>query len=386
MKLLLIKTSSYGDIIHCFPALSYLRQKFPDAQIDWVVEGRCSSLLQALPGVDNLLIVESRKWRKAPRKSRKEFVAFKKQLQSTQYDIAFDLQGNIKSGLLLGLTKATKKIGFGWGSLPEWPNGLFTNGKVTPPPGKNIREDYLFLVQSAFGEQNPCSEEEVVFALSEEEKRYLESLSDKSFRVLVAPGANWPNKELPFAKLLKTLEEIASEKETFFYFSWGTEREKELSQKLSDHFSGQAIVLDRLSLPLLQNVMRQMDLVVAMDSLLLHLCGTTKTASLSFFGPSRAAKYGPLARISHQHSSRFGQTDLPGDKERPEGRVKLTLPRGYLKSDGETDGQSGRTVGEKCGLGPQHRFIQKECPYGVIFEGRCPKLRSCKTGACLKGD
>jgi len=58
-----------------------------------------------------------------------------------------------------------------------------------------------------------------------------------------------------------------------------------------------------------------------------------------------------LARISHQHSSQFGQTVLSDAEENPEGRVKLTLPRDALKVDDETDGQSGRMVGEKRGLG-----------------------------------
>lgn len=330
MKFLLIKTSSFGDIIHTFPAFSYLRGRFPQARIDWVVEKRCASLLHALPGVDNLLIIESGKWRKSPMKSRKQFIAFKRQLRSASYDFAFDLQGNIKSGLLLGLTKAAEKIGFGWRFLPEWPAGLFSNRKVTPPLGKNIREEYLFLVQSGFGEDSPLLAEEIALTLSPEERRYLEHLPERPYRVLVAPGAHWRNKELPFAKLLIVLKEIVAKRETFFLFSWGTERERALCQKLSENFPDQAEMLDHLSLPLLQNVMAKMDLVVAMDSLPLHLCGTTKTASLSFFGPSRGAKYGPI--------------------------------------------------------GSQHLFIQKECPYGITFEGRCPKLRSCKTGACLKDD
>ncbi len=58
-----------------------------------------------------------------------------------------------------------------------------------------------------------------------------------------------------------------------------------------------------------------------------------------------------LARVSHQHSSRFGQTVFPDVEESSEGRVKLTLPRMVMKTDGDTDAQSGRMVGEKSGLG-----------------------------------
>ncbi len=80
-----------------------------------------------------------------------------------------------------------------------------------------------------------------------------------------------------------------------------------------------------------------------------------------------------LTRISHKHSSRFGQTVLSDDKESPAGRVKLTLPRVNLKSDGETGGQSGRTVCEKCALtlysSIRPALMRKTLLRGTFFSG-----------------
>jgi heptosyltransferase-1 len=64
MKILLIKTSSLGDIIHAFPTLSFLRQKFPDAKIDWVVEKPFAELVKAHPFVNDVLTVDTKGWRK----------------------------------------------------------------------------------------------------------------------------------------------------------------------------------------------------------------------------------------------------------------------------------------------------------------------------------
>lgn len=97
---------------------------------------------------------------------------------------------------------------------------------------------------------------------------------------------------------------------------------------MSDAFFKNSDVVDRLSLPALQNLMAHVDLVITMDSLPLHLAGTTMIPTYSFFGASSANKYKPLGK------------------------------------------QSGT--------------YQGICPYDRQFEKRCPILRTCKTGACIK--
>ena len=324
MKYLIVKSSSLGDIIHSFPVLDYLREKCPEAQIDWVVEASFAELVRAHPSVDRVICVDTKKWRGKLWKNSREIRAFRREIQSESYDLAFDLQGNVKSGLILSQTKAKKKIGFGWKTVAEWPNGLFTNCKFDPPTGKNIREDYLYLVQKSFGDESPYQMSDLILKTTEEEQKVLSSLLAKPQRVLVCPGAAWPNKQLSYETLVSELEKQTAS----FFFAWGTEKERALAQRLCDHFGERGELLDCLSLPLLQNLMRGMDLVVAMDSLPLHLAGTTPTATLSFFGPSSAKKYAPI--------------------------------------------------------GDHHYFTQGECPYNIHFEKRCPKLRTCATGKCLK--
>lgn len=332
MKCLIVKTSSLGDIIHAFPVVQFLRHHFPHAEIDWMVENAFTDLVRAHPDIHQAIAVHTHLWRKNPFSllTWKQIRALRASLQQKKYTIAIDLQGNIKSGLLLSLVKADHKIGFGLKSLSEWPNSLFTDCRYNPPRGGNIRDDYLFLVENFFEKKDLLEEKKIVLKLSNQESSSLKHLSQIGktlYRVLVAPGTVWPNKRIAPETLTYFLKNLEKKRECHFFFIWGTEQEKSLAYEISDHFPNKTVV-DRLSLPLLQNLMAQIDLVVAMDSLPLHLCGTTYTPSFSFFGPSSAVKYRPK--------------------------------------------------------GIAHQSVQGTCPYGITFEKRCPKLRSCPTGRCIK--
>lgn len=321
---LVIKTSSLGDIIQTFPALAYLRDKFPEARIDWVVEAGYAELVRAHPAVTSVLAIDTKKWRKGGNLS--QFFKFRKELIQKRYDAAFDFQGNIKSGIILGCTKAKEKVGFGLKSVREWPNIFLTKRKIDPPKGLNIRDDYLFLVQSFFNDFRPKNGE-VQLLLSLDERKEVEALLKKlplTRRLLIAPKSAWPNKEMGLEKLVRFLKK----EEGFFLFVWGRESEKEVAQKLSAFFPERSLILNPLKLPQLQYLMSQLDLVIAMDSLPLHLAATTSVPTLSFFGPTQAKKFGPL--------------------------------------------------------GPQHRSFQGTCPYNIEFEKQCPRLRTCQTGACIK--
>ncbi len=317
MKFLIIKTSALGDIIHAFTALSYLREKCPFAQIEWVVEAPFRELVEAHPAVDRVLTIDSKMWRKKPfsRKTWQEVRQFRRSL--LEYDAAFDLQGNLKSSWVLRQTYAKLKIGFGKQAVAEWPNLLFTHLRVNPPKGQNIRDDYLTVVQRYFHDQGAHTPAPVQLRLSSCE--LLEKIDPKA--TLVCAGAHWRNKQLPIKNLIAALEKLPGP----FYFSWGSPSEKERAEQLAAAVGG--TLLPKCSLPLLQRIMDRCAKVVAMDSLPLHLCGTTKTPTLSFFGPSSAKKYAPQGKL--------------------------------------------------------HQVVEGDCPFGQTFEKRCPKLRTCQSGDCI---
>lgn len=330
MKFLIVKTSSLGDILQTFPVATYLYVKYPGCQIDWVVEEEFAELVKANPQIDNVFSVKTRKWRKG--KAWGAILPFKAELQSHIYDACFDLQGNTKSALITLFVRTECKVGFGKGTVAEKPNLFITKFQFDPPAGQNIRDDYLFVVKSYFSDTQPFEVTPVVLHTSPEDNEKVQGILDHPLlngirKVMVCPGSAWINKQLTKAQLSEVLTEFRQKNSCAYVFCWGNDAEKQLCQSLVDAFPG-SILLEKLSLPALQALMDKMDFVISMDSLPLHLAGTTSVGTYSFFGPSLATKY--------------------------------------------------------CPNGPQHFYNQGVCPYGRTFEKRCPILRTCPTGACLR--
>lgn len=333
-QILIVKTSSLGDIVHAFSVLQYLKQRVKDVQIDWVVEEPFASLVQAHPFIRKGLIVRTKKWRTAwlSKETWKEMGDFRRQLRQGVYDLVFDLQGNIKSGIVTRCAQAAIKVGFDRQSVPEWPNLLATNQRYHLPRGLNIREEYLFLVQSLFEDFGPISDQKIELRLTSQEQEQLDSLlpilhHGEGLKVIVCPGSNWPNKQLSPDALKQFIQIFSKRLKSQFFFIWGHAKEKSLVEQLSAHLPG-SVVVDKLSLPTLQRFMSASDLVIAMDSLPLHLAGMGTVPTYSVFGASSAHKYRPL--------------------------------------------------------GSQHGSFQGHCPYDERFEKRCRLLRTCQTGACIK--
>ncbi len=107
MKILIVKLSSLGDVIHAMPAVQDIRLAFPQAQIDWVVERGFAPLVRRCAGVHRVIEVDLRRWRKSPwsPQTRAEWSAFKTELQRERYDAVLDLQGLTKSALVSWLAR-----------------------------------------------------------------------------------------------------------------------------------------------------------------------------------------------------------------------------------------------------------------------------------------
>ncbi|MCB1119764.1 MAG: hypothetical protein KDK65_07375, partial [Chlamydiia bacterium] len=303
-------TSALGDIVHALAVLSVIKGAYPEAEIDWVVEKGGAALVQTQPLVDRVLVIDSKDWRRHPFASFSAMREFAYTLRSARYDVVIDLQGNCKSGLITLLARSGEKVGYGRQSVPEWPNLLATRYRYDPPAGKNIRADYLYLIEEHFGIDVPPHRPQ--------------GKRGPRKKVMVCPGSQWANKELPVDTLLAFLNTLQG---ATFIITWGSPRERLRAEEIHSHFPKTSQILAKVPLPQLQQLMKRMDLVVSMDSLPLHLAGAADVPTFSFFGPSSADKYRPL--------------------------------------------------------GEQHQSFQGTCPYGTTFDKRCPKLRTCPTGACL---
>jgi heptosyltransferase-1 len=109
LKILIVKLSSLGDVVHAMPAVRDLARALPNAQIDWVVERGFVSLVRRCKGVHRVIACDLRVWRKTPfsAATRQAWALFKRELQAEAYDAVIDLQGLSKSALVAWLAKLT---------------------------------------------------------------------------------------------------------------------------------------------------------------------------------------------------------------------------------------------------------------------------------------
>ncbi len=110
MKILLVRVSSLGDVVHNMPVVDDLLRHFPGAQIDWVVEEAYVSLVRLNHGVRRIIPFALRRWRKNlfSRATRQEIKNFLAALRSEQYDLVLDTQGLLKTGAIMGMARIAK--------------------------------------------------------------------------------------------------------------------------------------------------------------------------------------------------------------------------------------------------------------------------------------
>jgi heptosyltransferase-1 len=120
MRILLVKTSSLGDVIHNLPVVSDIRRHFPDAEIDWCVEDSFAAIPLLHPGVRRVIPVALRRWRKKLLQTAtwKEVGEFRRQVSAESYDAIIDTQGLLKSALLASRAKGLR-LGYAADSARE---------------------------------------------------------------------------------------------------------------------------------------------------------------------------------------------------------------------------------------------------------------------------
>jgi len=133
MRVLIVKLTSMGDVLHLMPALNDLHQHQPQAKVDWLVEDSFSDIPAWHPAVNKILKASTRRWRKFDKESRKEYGLFKIELQKQKYDVVIDAQGLIKSAWIARKAKLAKGgiyAGFSGRSIKESPASLAYNKKI----------------------------------------------------------------------------------------------------------------------------------------------------------------------------------------------------------------------------------------------------------------
>ena len=109
MRVLIVKLSSLGDVVHCMPVVHDILTARPDAQIDWVIEPGFAPLVKRVDGIVDVIECALRRWSKSwwTRETRGEWRAFRARLRRERYDAVLDLQGLTKSALIARIAQLT---------------------------------------------------------------------------------------------------------------------------------------------------------------------------------------------------------------------------------------------------------------------------------------
>ncbi|HEX5760642.1 MAG TPA: glycosyltransferase family 9 protein, partial [Thermoanaerobaculia bacterium] len=133
-RILIVRTSALGDVVHALPVLTALRRHLPGARIGWVVEAAMAPLLAGHPDLDELLVVRLREWRRRPlaAATRRELGGSLSALRHFAPELALDLMGNHKAGALAALSGARRRIGAARAGRREPSSALWINEPVAP--------------------------------------------------------------------------------------------------------------------------------------------------------------------------------------------------------------------------------------------------------------
>ncbi len=300
MRVLIVKVSALGDVIHTLPVLDYLQRIVPGIEIDWVVEERNAPLLADNPLISQLHLVRTRAWRDAPfaRKTWREIGMVKRRLRERRYDIVFDLQGNLKSGLITWLVGCDRRYGYSREEVREPLNLLFTTNQVPlRKQDRHVTARALRLVGIPFAKdyQGLQLQTDVITAAADDAaaEAILATLAD-DLVFLFHPGTTWQTKLWHEAGWIELGKQILQHfPQATILLSWGGERERLECEQIVRGIGRAARLVPGLSLKELAALLKKVDLVVAGDTGPLHLAAAVGTPTVSFYRVTDGRRNGP---------------------------------------------------------------------------------------------
>ncbi len=207
-RILLIKPSAIGDVVHALPILNLLRKRWPAAHISWMVTPGCAGMLEGHPQIDEVILFERHRYAKLWRDPEMfmELLQLTRQLRSGKFDLVIDLQGLFRSGWLTYQTRAPIRVGFSNAREFAWLG--YTHRVPVETMEQHALERYLSITELLGCGREPV---EFVFATSDADREFAANLTNGIDRfALLFPGTNWPTKRWPvahFADLVEPLQQ-----------------------------------------------------------------------------------------------------------------------------------------------------------------------------------
>lgn len=288
MKVLIIKTSSMGDVIHSLPALTDAGRALDSITFDWVVEKPFAEIPSWHPLVNKVVPVQIRKWRKHFLKAigDGEIRNFMKNLRLLEYDKVIDAQGLMKSAFITRLAKG-ERCGLDWQSAWEPAGNVFyqTKFKVNPELHAITRVRTLF--SKVLGYDFPVDKVEY----GVDRNRFIERRDEEPF-VLFLHGTTWVTKHWPVQYWVELAKAVNAAGFTV-KLPWGNDIEKARAERIASA-AEHAVVLPRLNLAGVACVIAASQAVISVDTGLGHLTAALNVPAVSLYGPTDPSEIGTV--------------------------------------------------------------------------------------------
>jgi heptosyltransferase-1 len=282
-RFLIIRLGSLGDVIHGIPVAAALRERYPVARIDWLVDPRYVELLGLVKGLNAAIPID-------PRRSPLAMMSTIAGLRRVRYTAAIDLQGLLKSAVLARLAGGWQTIGFPREHVRERSATMFYTDRTDPGDHRHVIFKNLALL-TPLGIRQP----HMAFPLALRESDAMDEARNRAGTdgyVLLNPGAAWPNKRWPADRFGALAAEIRKAHGLRSIVLWGP-GEEQLATAVVDASAGAAVLSPPTTITDLVAMAASAALVVSGDTGPLHIATAVGTPVVALFGPSYGDRNGP---------------------------------------------------------------------------------------------
>ncbi len=303
MKILVVKLSSLGDILHMFPAVSDLRRHFPTAEIHWLVEPAFAEVATWHSAISKVITVPLRAHKKTWWKIPALLSKLRRQLHAENYDIVLDAQGLLKSALLSRLA-GVAVFGFAADTAREPVTAWFYTKSADVQKGLHVIEKNRQLIAKIFSADitSSLNESTVDFGLDRFRHESMQSNSAAALTamtnepyIVLLHGTTWNSKYWPESAWVELIR-MLSQRGVRCLLPWGNEEEYQRATRLQIAGGEHAQVLPKLSLTELMNVLLRARGFVSVESGVGHLAAALDVPGVMLHGPTSPNYSGILGK------------------------------------------------------------------------------------------